>query len=126
MFYDIFESLCRQKGISPNRACIEMGLSRSIAAKWKNTKTSPSLDVLTKIADYFGVSADYLLNGEKKENPAAFRNGINVNDIELIELIEIIKKLPKQRWPEVKGMINHMLYEEDAVDAAKQISNHLA
>lgn len=126
MFYDIFESLCRQKGVSPNRACIEMGLSRSVAAKWKNTKTSPSLDVLTKVVDYFGISADFLLNGEKKENPAAFCNGVYVNDIELIELIDIIKKLPKQRWLEVKGIISHMLYEEGAADAAKQISDHLA
>lgn len=103
-----------------------MGLSRSIAAKWKNTKTSPSLDVLTKIADYFGISADYLLSTEKKEDPIAQGNGVYVDDKELIELIEAINKLPKHRWLEVKGVISHMLYEEGAVDTAKQISDQLA
>lgn len=67
MFYDLFKSLCDKKGVSVSRACIEMGLSRSIAAKWKNTKTNPSAEVIPKIAKYFGVSTDYLLGNEQKE-----------------------------------------------------------
>jgi hypothetical protein len=84
------------------------------------------MDVLTKIAEYFGVSTDSLLCCEKAENPIAQGNGVYINDRELIELIDAIKKLPKHRWLEVKDMINHMLYEEDAVDTAKQINDHLA
>lgn len=61
-----------------------------------------------------------------KEDPIAQGNGVYINDSELIELIDGIKKLPKHRWLEVKGMISHMLYEEGAADAAKQISDHLA
>ena len=45
-----------------------MGLSRSIAAKWKNTKTNPSAEVLPKIAKYFDITTDYLLTGKQKEN----------------------------------------------------------
>lgn len=67
MFYDLFKTLCDGKGVSVSRACIEMGLSRSIAAKWKNTQTNPSADVLPKIARYFDVTTDYLLTGEEKE-----------------------------------------------------------
>ena len=65
MFYDLFKELCDQKGISVSKACIEIGLSRSIAAKWKNTKTNPSAEVLPKIAEYFGVTIDYLLTGKE-------------------------------------------------------------
>ena len=68
MFYDLFKTLCDEKGVSVSKACIEMGLSRSIAAKWKNTKTNPSAEVIPKIAKYFGVTADYLLTGDKKDN----------------------------------------------------------
>lgn len=67
VFYDRFEELCRAKGVKPQRACIEMGLSRSIAAKWKNTGTKPSADVLPKIADYFNVSIEFLLSGEQTQ-----------------------------------------------------------
>lgn len=61
MFYNRFEALCEQKGVTPNRACLDMGLSRSIAAKWKNTGNNPRADVLAKIADYFGVTTSDLL-----------------------------------------------------------------
>lgn len=71
MFYDLFKKLCDDRNISVSKACIEMGLSRSIAAKWKNTKTNPSAEVLPKIAKYFGVSVDYLLGAEEKEKTPA-------------------------------------------------------
>ncbi|HWP80031.1 MAG TPA: S24 family peptidase [Candidatus Acidoferrum sp.] len=61
MFYDTFKALCKGRGVSPSRACIEMGLSRSLAAKWKNTKATPSAEVLSKIAQYFGVTVDCLI-----------------------------------------------------------------
>lgn len=82
MFYDLFKALCDKKGVSVSRACLDMGLSRSIAAKWKNTKTNPSAEVLPKIANYFGVTADYLLTGEQKENaPAGGEREITDDDI---------------------------------------------
>ena len=72
MFYDIFSELCSKKGVSPNKACLEMNLSRSLAAKWKNTGANPNAEVLSKIADYFGVTVDYLLGKEPKaENKKA-------------------------------------------------------
>lgn len=67
MFYDLFYNLCINKGVSPSKACLDMGLSRSLAAKWKNTSATPSADVMSKIADYFGVTTDYLLGKEKTE-----------------------------------------------------------
>ena len=82
MFYDTFEILCRNKGVSPNRACLEMGLSRSIAAKWKNTNTKPSADVLPIIAEYFGVSTDYLLGAEIEKAPTPEgERSVNDDDI---------------------------------------------
>lgn len=71
MFYDLFKSLCDKKGVSVSRACIEMGLSRSIAAKWKNTKTNPSAEVIPKIAQYFNVSTDYLLGNTQENGPVS-------------------------------------------------------
>lgn len=82
VFYDLFKALCDKKGVSVSRACLDMGLSRSIAAKWKNTKTNPSAEVLPKIANYFGVTADYLLTGEQKENaPAGGEREVTDDDI---------------------------------------------
>ena len=68
MFYDLFKQLCDKKGVSASRACLDMGLSRSLAAKWKNTAATPSSEVMSKIATYFNVSADYLLGKETKKD----------------------------------------------------------
>jgi len=65
MFSDRFESLCMEKGVTPNRACQDMGFSRSLAAKWKATGTEkPSADVLEKMSDYFGKTIDEILGKE--------------------------------------------------------------
>ena len=74
MFYDTFHKLCESKGVTDSRACLEMGFSRSYAAKMKNKNGAPNMDKLSTMADYFGVTVDYLLNGQK-ENPAAVSNG---------------------------------------------------
>lgn len=62
MFSDRFEALCLEKGVKPGRACQEMGVSRSLAAKWKATGTEkPSADVLEKMSAYFGKTIDEIL-----------------------------------------------------------------
>ena len=72
MFSDRFESLCREKGVRPGKACQEMGVSRSLAAKWKSTGTEkPSADVLEKMSAYFGMSIDEIL-GKESAAPVTF------------------------------------------------------
>ena len=60
MFWKRFVALCNDKGISPNGVCSELGLSNATATKWKNG-SAPRATTVRKIADYFGVSVDYLL-----------------------------------------------------------------
>lgn len=69
MFYDIFRELCKDKGLSCNKAVAEIGLSNSIATKWKKTGATPDGATLSKVAGYFGVTVGYLLGQEEK--PAA-------------------------------------------------------
>lgn len=82
MFYDTFHKLCNDKGVSDSRACIDMGLSRSYAAKMKNKDGMPSMDSLSAMSEYFGVSVDYLLHGNEpqKEKPTA-QGGELISDL---------------------------------------------
>lgn len=61
MFFDIFKSLCEENGVSCKRAVADIGLSNSISTKWKKTGATPKGETLLMIAEYFGVSTDYLL-----------------------------------------------------------------
>lgn len=39
MFYDTFFELCSQKGVTPNKACVDCEISRTSVAKWKKGST---------------------------------------------------------------------------------------
>lgn len=70
MFYDRFKQLCEKKGVSCNKAAIEIGLSNATPTKWKKTGATPVGETLDRIAAYFNVSTDFLLGIEsKKEKP---------------------------------------------------------
>lgn len=71
MFYDLFNKLCKEKGVSVTKATVDIGLSRTIGTKWKNTAATPQGETLNKIAAYFDVSTDYLLGNDQKENAPA-------------------------------------------------------
>lgn len=75
MFYSYFDYLCKQKGVSKNKACQEMGVSRNVAAKWKSTNTNPNMATLNKISEYFDVSIDELLKHNENEKPATVSDG---------------------------------------------------
>lgn len=84
MFYDLFCELCHKKGVSPTRATVEIGLSRTIGTKWKTTGATPQGETLSKIADYFGVSVDYLLGNEPKEKTPTEPGGRSISDDDIM------------------------------------------
>ena len=69
MFYDLYCSLSKEKGVTPTRAALDIGISKSLPTSWKNSGTMPKGEILNKIATYFDVSVDYLL-GNEKSTPA--------------------------------------------------------
>ena len=86
MFWKIFNFLCRQKGSSPSAVAQEIGFSNATATKWKKGST-PQGATLQKIADYFGVTTDYLLgNEEKKPTPATISSSDLTPEEQLILL----------------------------------------
>lgn len=99
MFYDIFRRLCDIKGVSCKRAAIEIGLSNSIAAKWKRTGATPNGETLAKIADYFGVSVGYLLGEEDIKKQPSVSEGLSLQGVsaEDIKTIKAYLELPEDQ-----------------------------
>ena len=64
MGYDIFEKLCKQRGVSPYQVSKQTGVSSATLSSWKVGRYTPKQDKLQAIADYFNVTLDYLLNGD--------------------------------------------------------------
>ena len=80
MFFNRFRALCDQKNVSVYRACTDIGLNRSAVAKWK-TGGKPNGSTAAKLAEYFGVTTDYLL-GQSEESAPGAKNRV-VSDEEI-------------------------------------------
>ena len=80
MFFDRFESLCKQKGVSKQKACIDCGLSRTAWNKWK-AGAIPNGDAIQSLADYFGVTTDYLLTGEETKKAPTPKGEREMDDL---------------------------------------------
>lgn len=63
--YNRIEELCRKSGINITQLCHECGISRASLSDYKKGRIkSLSALTLSKIAEYFGVSVDYLYGRE--------------------------------------------------------------
>lgn len=74
MFYDTFEKLCRAHKVAPSALTTKLGMSSSAPGRWR-TGSSPDLDSVQKISDFFGVTIDYLVHGEDRHMTAHASDG---------------------------------------------------
>lgn len=65
--YEIFEQLLQKHGVTTYQVSKATGISQSTFSNWKSRRNLLSADKATLIANYFGVSLDYLMTG--KEEP---------------------------------------------------------
>lgn len=62
--YEIFEKLLKANDVKASEVAKALGFQRSVFSDWKNGRSKPKMDKMKQIADYFGVSLDYLCFGE--------------------------------------------------------------
>lgn len=87
----------------------EIGLSNGLIASW--SKSEPSKEKVEKVANFFNVSVDYLLNGKKDEPDGKHDKSIDVN--ELLENDELLlsfqgKEISKQYRDAVLAILKTM------------------
>lgn len=69
--YGRIERLLFENGMKQADLAKATGISTGLISQWKNRSQQPSAKKLQIIADYFGVSTDYLLGNEPKEKTPA-------------------------------------------------------
>ena len=63
--YERIESLRKSQGLSQGKLEKQLGFSNGSISKWKNS--TPKVERLQKLADFFGVSVEYLMTGKEDE-----------------------------------------------------------
>lgn len=85
----VLEQLLSENSISLYKLSNSLGISLAHLTKWRSGSIIPSIELLMRVADFFGVSVDYLLTGEKIEKPHNFRN-INSLSNDITDEIEYL------------------------------------
>lgn len=62
------KELRKAKGLTLQKIADVIGVSNGTVANYENRKREPRIDTLIKLADYFDVSVDYLIEHEKASN----------------------------------------------------------
>lgn len=81
--FDRIKELSDKRGISLQKAAVDMGFSENLFYQWKNSQ--PKADRLEKVADYFDVSVDYLLG--RTDDPKT-PNKSKVTDADLDDVLD--------------------------------------
>ena len=61
----------KSKGISQLKLAMELNTNQNTISRYENGEREPEIHELIKIADYFNISIDYLL--ERTDNPEIHR-----------------------------------------------------
>ena len=67
--YEVFEKLLQKHNVTPYRVAKEAGVTQTALSNWKQGKSVPNTKTLQKLADYFGVSIDYIMTGKDEWQP---------------------------------------------------------
>ena len=88
--YEIYEKLLKEKGLTSYKVSKATGISQTTLSAWKHSGNPPKIERLRKIAEFLGVSIDYL-TGNTYDNEPAIIYRPKSKDISV--LIETAEKL---------------------------------
>lgn len=99
------KELRKDKGISLKELGTVVGVAESTMSLYENGKRQPDYETLLKLAEYFGVTVDYLLRGSEEERLPE----------ELIILNRNAKKMSPEKRKQLLDMAR-LMFKEDFDD----------
>lgn len=103
--YDKLIELCKTRGVSGSRMCVDLGLSKSTMTDLKNGRIkSVSASNAQKIAAYFGITVDELYGAEIKSSPDVEEN----TSREDLEILSILSTLPEEKRKELVRYLKYL------------------
>ena len=96
--YETIINLCKERGVSGSRMCLDLGLSKSTLSNIKSGRAvGLSASTAQKIASYLGVSVGYLLGEEENETKKEKPTDDGELSDNMRKLIEFAKSVPEDK-----------------------------
>ena len=86
-FSETLAYLRKSKGLSQEQLAQELDITRQTISKWELNQSTPDIDYLLRLSEYFEVSTDYLLKGRFDED---IKNSSDTNGVEAEERKRIV------------------------------------
>lgn len=120
-FFERYCGLCREEGSTPNGVAKKLGIASASVTQWKQGSV-PRVETLSKIAEYFGVTVDYLLTGDETKKAPASSGGVTDDDIKAA-LFGGAGDVTDEMWDEVRRFAAYVRAREaEKDDGAVQAS----
>lgn len=95
------------KGLGQGDVAKLLGIHKINYGRYERGESKPTTDTLSKLADVFGVSTDYLLEGEKTDAAVA-----NLEDADLLRMFAEIEKFSPKNKEAMKIVIDALIVKE--------------
>ena len=106
--YDRIQSLCKSKGVSGSRMCLDLGLSKSTLSDLKKGRTKGiSVATAQKISGYFGITVDELYEEEQKEKPTVQDDGLSEKQKAFIEKVMQMSDVELDKLDKILALVEN-------------------
>ena len=122
-FNEKLQQLRKQKNLTQEQLAEQLFVSRTAISKWESGRGYPSIDSLKQIANYFSISIDELLSGERLITIAENENRTNLKNmgnmlfgvVDIFSFIMIILPLYPNKIDDYIYSVNLFNYTQTAV-----------
>lgn len=104
-----------EKGWSQTQLANKLGIHPQNVSRYERGPITPSTEALSKFAEVFGVSVDYLISDE-----AADSTTYKIKDKQLQRYLEEVDNLSEKDKELVKGLIEAVLVKDKVKDLAEK------
>lgn len=114
--YEIYCKLRDERKLKDSDVAKDTGITKSTFSDWKSGRSKPKNEKLKKIADFFGVSLEYLTGEEKNNN---VKNLSSQEELDIINDVDVIIKRLKN-GEEVVLRFNGEKTDDDGIELLRQ------
>lgn len=127
-FSRVLSLLRQEKGISQRKAAAELGISQALLSHYENGIREPGLAFVTRVCDYYHVSADYLLGRSLSRDGAVIEAEDLIDASEAKENLRgsIMAKLQKKLIVNTTSVLFDLLGQVGSKEAVTQAGAYLS
>lgn len=111
--YEKFKELLLEKGIRAADVAKATGIAPQTFSAWKKGLSTPKQDKLKLIADYFGVSLDYLTGNQSRDK--------DIKDYKVLRLMELANRMDDDLLTRTIHYAEYLIYEQKQESERKAV-----